>query len=58
MLYDKSFERFKFSTDQFIDQGTATELKSDYDSLTRRLLHDDYRAVNKAMYGYDQEGSK
>lgn len=58
MLYDKSFERFKFSTDQFIDQGTATELKSDYDSLTRRLLHDDYRAVNKAMYGYDQKGSK
>ncbi|MCR5593738.1 MAG: hypothetical protein K6F79_08355 [Saccharofermentans sp.] len=58
MLYDKSFERFKFSTDQYIDQAKVSELHREYADFTKQLLMGDYKKVNTAMYGYEQKGSK
>ena len=58
MLFNRNFERLKFSTDQYLTEEKKQEILGDYKSLSTDMLHADIKDINSRMYGIEQDEDK
>ena len=51
MRYDRTFKRYKFSTDQFIETEKYQELINEYNQFRMDVLKGDIRNFGRDVYG-------